>query len=96
LFGRTLPAEIFVSAKLQWLVVLCIIAINANGDTVRLEDEKLTFTLPPGWVAIPARVLAQHIADTQKTLTKPYPVYIKYGYQKQGADWFSYPYLLIN
>jgi T4 superinfection immunity protein len=85
-----------VSTKLQLLVVLLIAAITAKGETVRLEDERLTFTLPPAWVAIPQREVAQRKAEVQQSLAKPYTLNFKYGYQKQAADWFSYPYILIK
>jgi hypothetical protein len=63
---------------------------------VRLEDEKLTFTLPPGWVAIPGQTMVLGNADLQKNLSKPYSINFKYGYQIDGAEWFSYPYILVK
>ena len=88
----TMPA----SATLQLLVFLLIATITAKGETVRLEDERLTFTLPPGWVAIPEQEMAKRDAEVRQSLAKPYPINFKYGYQKQAADWFSYPFMLIK
>lgn len=85
-----------MSAKLQLLVVLLIATITAKGETVRLEDEKLTFALPPGWVAIPEREMAKREAEVHKSQAQPNPINFKYGYQKQASDWFSYPYILIK
>jgi hypothetical protein len=85
-----------VSAKLQFLVVLCFTGITAKGTVVRLEEEKLTFMLPPGWVAIPEQTMAQKNTELQRNLSKPYPINFKYGYQIDGADWFSYPYILVK
>jgi len=85
-----------VSAKLQFLVVLCFTGITAKGSIVRLEEEKLTFMLPPGWVAIPEQMVAQKNAELQRNLSKPYPINFKYGYQIDGGDWFSYPYILVK
>ena len=85
-----------MSAKLQLLVVLLVATVTVKAETVRLEDERLTFTLPPGWVAIPEQEMAQRNGELQQSLGKPYTVKFKYGYQKQGADWFSYPYMLIK
>jgi hypothetical protein len=84
------------SAKLQLLVFLLIATITTKGETVRLEDERLTFTLPPGWVAIPKQEIAKRQTEIQESLAKPHTFNFKYGYQKQGADWFSYPYMLID
>ena len=42
-----------MSAKLQFLVVLCFTGITAKGSVVRFEEEKLTFMLPHGWVGNP-------------------------------------------
>src|SRR5215831_16112228 len=85
-----------VSAKLQLLVVLLIATITAKGETVRLEDEKLTFTLPPGWVAIPQHEMAQRNAETQRSLAKPYQVNFKYGYQVLGLSGFLFFTCLLN
>ena len=54
-------------AKLPLLVFLLIATKNAKGGTVRLEDERLTFTLPPGWVPIPEQEIAKKAAEVRET-----------------------------
>lgn len=85
-----------MSAKLQLLFVLLIATITARGETVRLEDEGLTFTLPPEWVAIPKQELVRRFAEVQKNQAAIKMTPWKYGYQKAGADWFYSPFLVIG
>jgi len=85
-----------LNAKVQLFVLLSIAAITAKGDIVRLEDEKMTFTLPAGWVAIPQRIIDEYQANVHKRLVKPNSLTFKYGYQILGAEWFDYPYVLIR
>jgi hypothetical protein len=97
--GGVVPMTKFFQILAAWVFAWApIAAITAKGETVRLEDEKITFTLPDGWAVIPESVLKVMNAQLKRSSSKPsaFLADFKYGYQILGAEWFSFPYLLIR
>jgi hypothetical protein len=71
-------------------------ALPSKAGDVRLWDERMTFTLPSDWTAIPKEIVARRNAEVEESLSKPYKVNFKHGYDITGTDWFSFPYILVK
>jgi hypothetical protein len=67
----------------------------AKAEATYVWDQRLSFTLPEGWIEVPADVRKQRMAESEKVLTKPRSFDCAHVYLLSNADWFSYPYIII-
>jgi hypothetical protein len=76
-------------------VAVLIFVFALRADAIYLSDEKVNFYLPNNWMEAPKDVLSQEQKKMEQVMPKETFAY-SHLYQLEGADWFSYPYILVE